>query len=129
MEFLKVLLQMVVTVVIVIFAYNVLKVYVFDKIKINKWIILTIAALVFVVPNLLLPKLMQNNSLLALLQTIVFLILFLWFMDMTKLGKVNAASKDNKNNTVMRAKAKPNRVNNNDMEVINVNNKGKRRKK
>lgn len=125
MAFLKVFIPMLLMVIVVLFLYNVLKVYVLENIQVNKWIILTLAAIVFALPNILWPKQVQG-TIWQYLQTGVFLILFLWFMDLAGLSKRNAANKNGNNNPVIKTKAKPNRVNNNDMEVIK---KGKKKKK
>ncbi|KEH97417.1 hypothetical protein [Clostridium botulinum] len=118
MEFLKVLLPMFLVVIVILIVYNVLKIYLLDNIKINKWVVLIITAVVFVVPNLLWGKKIQG-SMWQYVHTGVFLILFLWFLDVAGL---NSRSKINKreelNKGTIRAKAKPSRVNKTNIEVI-----------
>ncbi|MCB2296860.1 hypothetical protein [Clostridium tagluense] len=101
--------------------YNVLKTYVLYKIKINKWVVLGIAMASFVLPTIIwpyMPKYVANNIIPG-----IFVILFLWFMDLSGFIKKRSVSKTNYTNTnsrkdkkddiVMRPKAKPNRVKNN----------------
>lgn len=98
--------------------FTVLKIYVFDKIKINKWIILALAMIEFLIPNLLwttMPVFVGKYIIPG-----IFVILFLWFMDLCGfMKKIEGVStpKDkyyqqyNKsNNKVIKPKAKPNRV-------------------
>jgi hypothetical protein len=114
--------------IIVLVLYNVLKVYVLSKIKVSKWIVLGAAIALFILPILIwpnMPKLVANYLIPG-----IFVILFLWFMDLSgfmknkKAAKTNYTSmgtkKDKKNDVVIRPKAKPNRIKNN---INNNNNK------
>ncbi|MCY6960607.1 hypothetical protein [Clostridium brassicae] len=127
--FFKAFLPMLALVIITIFIYNVLKVYVLENIKVNKWIPLIAALVVLFIPQLAWPGL--RNSYLYYVQTCIFLIFFLWFMDIVGFTKNSSSNRNNnnKNSTIIRSKAKPERVNKNkDIEVIN-NNKKKKKKK
>ena len=128
MDFLKIFIPMLLMVIVVLLLYNTLRVYVLYKVNINKWIILALAAVAFLVPNILWPKQVQEAPW-QYLQTGVFLTLFLWFADVSGLSRKSLEAKNkknNKNNTVIRSKAKPSRVNSNDMEVIKTDKKKKK---
>ncbi|WP_242845244.1 hypothetical protein [Clostridium novyi] len=92
MGFLKVFLPMLLIVVVILFVYNVLKIYVLDKIKVNKWVMLVITILVFFIPNLLWGKQIQNTYW-QYIHTGVFLIFFLWFLDLAGLNNRRAYNK------------------------------------
>lgn len=125
MAFLKVFLPMLLMVVVILLIYNVLKIYVLENIQVNKWVILVIAAVIFAAPNLIWPG--KIKGIIQYIQTGIFLIFFLWFMDLVGMSGRRSAKKEDTKNTVIKTKAKPNRVkNNNDMEVIP---KGKKKKK
>ncbi|HEY8892978.1 MAG TPA: hypothetical protein VIM70_22390 [Clostridium sp.] len=106
--------------IVVLVVYNVLKAYVLYKIKINKWIILTAALVIFIVPMALwknIPIYMSRYIIPGL-----FVMLFLWFMDLSGfLGKrkttntnytTSSSKKNKKPDVIIRPKAKPNRVKN-----------------
>ncbi|MGH4118449.1 hypothetical protein [Clostridium sp.] len=107
--------------IIMLVIYNVLKAYVLPKIKVNKWIVLAVAIVVFIVPMLMLP----NMHVVVRTYVIpgIVVILLLWFMDLSgfikkpNVSKTNYTTtsnkKDKKKDIVMRPKAKPNRVKNN----------------
>jgi len=106
--------------IVVLVVYNVLKAYVLHKIKINKWIILAAALIIFIVPM----ALWQNMPIYMSRYIIpgLFVMLFLWFMDLSGfLGKrkttntnytTNSSKKNKKPDVIIRPKAKPNRVKN-----------------
>jgi len=108
--------------IVVLVVYNVLKIYVLHKIKINKWIVLVSSLVIFMVPMLIwknMPTYVANYILPA-----IFAILFLWFMDLSGFMKkrdiskskgsyTTTSKKDKKDDIVIRPKAKPNRVKNN----------------
>ncbi|MBU3144131.1 hypothetical protein [Clostridium sp. CF012] len=106
--------------IVVLVVYNVLKTYVLHKIKVNKWVILGLAMVLFVVPTLAwptMPKYVANYVIPG-----VFVFLFLWFMDLSGFIKKKSApttnysigaKKDKKADVVMRPKVKPNRIKNN----------------
>lgn len=91
--------------VIALIIYNVLKIYVLSKVKVNKWIILVAALVVFFVPAFF--PLNINPYVLMFTQSTIFVILFLWFIDLLTLSKKQKQNKIN-----IRPKAKPNRVKN-----------------
>ncbi|MCY6484332.1 hypothetical protein OW763_08175 [Clostridium aestuarii] len=125
MNFAKVFLEMLVLVIIVLLVYNVLKAYVLDKIKINKWVVLSIAIIVFIVPSIFWANKVPNRFL-QYAQSAVFIVLFMWFMDLMGWGKRRRLSNDK--NEVIKAKAKPNRIKNNtDMEILEEKKKKKRK--
>lgn len=126
MAFFKAFIQMLVMIVVILSLYNLLKIYVLENIKVNKWVVLTLAAIVFLLPNIIWVKQMQARPWLMYIQSGVFLILFLWFMDLAGLSNRQVSNRGNKNNTIIKAKPKPNRVNKNNMEVIKT---GKKKKK
>ena len=109
--------------VIVFILYQGLKKFVFDKIKINKWIVLAIGIVCFMVPPLFLPQMPVIVSNFVLPGC--FVIFFLWFLDLTGFMKkvekkaekttYNTMSKrkNKKDDIQIRPKAKPNRVKNN----------------
>ena len=81
-------------------AYNFLNKYVLYKLKINRWIVLSTAILVMVVPAFF----SMNGYVWMGIQSAIFVILLLWFIDLTKLQKEEAKK------IKIRPKAKPNRV-------------------
>lgn len=111
---LKFTLQIVAFAAIILVVYNVLKKYVLSKIKASKWVILISALLVFFLPTLIiaLTKNVPNQMVISYIQMPIFVILFLWFMDLMGLGTTRNIAK--KNDIVIRPKAKPNRVKNNE---------------
>ena len=125
-------------VILVYIIYAVLKKYFFSKFKVNKWIIIGIILAVFAVP-LILSSVMgfKMNIIISTIQSGVLVILFLWFMDTMGWGPKTAPSKTklktNKTKyattTVIKSKAKPNRLKNTDMEVIDIKDIKKKKKK
>ena len=99
--------------IVVIIIYNLASKYVLPKVKINKWILLTVAILVFVLGSLYPLPAIWN-----LLPSGVFVILLLWFFDLQGWGARNRMEKRmekkfaKKNAVIMKPKAKPNRVKN-----------------
>jgi hypothetical protein len=125
MAWLKLLGQMLLFSVIVLAVYTALKHYVLAKIKINKWIVFAVAVAVLILPNILVGALklnIQNSIFWVYGPSSVFIILFLWFVDLSgwnRRGKASTTTpastfgkKNNKKDVVMRPKAKPNRVKN-----------------
>lgn len=115
METFKLILGILLFSIVALIAYGVLRTYVLDKIKVNKWIILIIALAVFIVPTLLWPT--MPGYVARYIIPGIFVILFLWFMDLSGFLKHYDKPQDksynqyNKsNNTVIKPKAKPNRV-------------------
>ena len=127
MAWLKLFVQMLLFAVIVLVVYNGLKRYVLAKIKINKWIVFAVAVAVLILPNILVGVLQlniqPNNIFWVYGPSSVFIILFLWFVDLSgwnRRGKSSTAApvtgfgkkKNTKKDVVIRPKAKPNRVKN-----------------
>lgn len=120
---LKVFLPMLIMIIIILAVYNVLKAYLLENVKINKWIVLTAGLAVTIVPTLIWPQIQKTFW--YYIQTAISLILFLWFMDLA--GWSKRAASNNEKNTVIRSKAKPNRINKSkDMEVLEKNKKKKK---
>jgi hypothetical protein len=127
MAWVKLFVQMLLFAAVVLVVYNLLKVYVLSKVKINKWIVFAIAVIVLILPNLLAGPLglnIQNNLLWVYGPSSIFIILFLWFVDLsgwnnrrgrssTSAPTVGFGKKDKKKDVVIRPKAKPNRAKNN----------------
>ena len=67
--------------IVVLVVYNVLKVYVLHKVKVNKWVILGLAMVLFVVPTIFWPDMPKYVANYVIPGTFVFL--FLWFMDLS----------------------------------------------
>lgn len=133
MDIFLAILSMMAFAVVTLVVYNVLKAYVLDKVKINKWIVLAVAVVLFVGPMVLWPDMPGYVSNYIIPGVVV--IFLLWFMDLlgfmkgrkffnrkpTSNGSSSTSSKkDKKNDVVIRPKAKPNRVKNN---INNNNNK------
>ncbi|MCM0646970.1 hypothetical protein NBE98_01105 [Clostridium swellfunianum] len=124
MVWVKLLVQMLLFAVIVLVVYNVLKYYVLSKIKINKWIVFAVAVIVLILPNILVGALklnIQNNVFWIYGPSSLFIVLFLWFIDLSGWNKRANSSKattsgfgkkSNKKDVIIRPKAKPNRVKN-----------------
>ncbi|MPQ44694.1 hypothetical protein [Clostridium tarantellae] len=86
----------------VIGSYALLGRYVFNKVKVNKWIILTISVISFIISFFFNIGLILKMVLLG-----IFVISILWFLDVNKNGYPKP-KKDKK--VVIKPKAKPNRV-------------------
>lgn len=123
------LLLMLAFAIIILIVYNVLKLYVLSKIKINKWIVFILAVIVLLLPTIVanLGVQLPKNLWWQYITSGIFMILFLWFMDLSgwinrkKPDSKNSSSsgtyigygkKDNKKDVVIKPKAKPNRVKN-----------------
>jgi len=123
MDILITILSIVAFSVIVLVLYNVLKAYVLFKVKVNKWIVLAAAVVLFIAPIIIWPNMPTYVS--NYIVPGIFVVLFLWFMDLSGFmrnrniskSKTNvtttSAKKDKKKDVVIRPKAKPNRVKNN----------------
>jgi hypothetical protein len=125
MQWVKLFGQMLLFSIIVFGVYSLLKQYVLSKVKINKWIVLVVAVIVLILPNILVTTMqlqIQNNLFWIYGPSSIFIILFLWFVDLSgwnKRGRNSTAApvtgfgkKSNKKDVVIRPKAKPNRVKN-----------------
>lgn len=88
--------------IIVLAVFNLLKIFVLSKLKVNKWIVLALAIIAFVLPIVLR---IQGNIATPVFSGL-FVILLLWFIDLQQ-GRMK--KKDEKKVNI-RPKAKPNRV-------------------
>ena len=137
MNILFFILKIIALSIVVFITYSLLRKYVFSKFKVNKWIIIGIAVVVLVASVILNQvKALQTNMVFVTIQSGVFVVLFLWFMDTMGWGPKPVPAKSNlKTNktkyattAVIKAKAKPNRLQNTDMEVINIKDIKKKKK-
>lgn len=91
---------------VIIIIYNVLKIYVLQKFKPNKWVIFAIAIAALTGPSFIRPGF--NTTIWGLIPSGIFVILFLWFFDL--FNEERYANKGKKNNIKIKPKAKPNRA-------------------
>ncbi|GAA0178563.1 hypothetical protein SH2C18_15950 [Clostridium sediminicola] len=132
MEWVYLVLKMLVLVIVILIVYNFMKVYLLDKVKINKWIVLALAVITFIAPVFFGEKSNMLGSWWQYLHSAIFVMLFLWYMDLAgfnKRTKSNNRYSKNDKNTVIKSKAKPSRIKNTSMEVIEKNKKKKLFKK
>ena len=114
-SWLTVVFQILFFVIIFLVVYNQLKIHVLSKLHPNKWIILVIALISFFVPTMTATyfKYTLNGTVWQYVQSAVFIIFFLWFIDLRSGAIYNSSNKgtiNKKNNIVIKPKAKPNRV-------------------
>ncbi|AND83942.1 hypothetical protein GTH52_08680 [Clostridium tyrobutyricum] len=104
--------QMIFIAIIFLVVYTLLKKYVFVKFHPNKIVLLVLAVIAFFVPSIANAFLKKsvNNSILQYVGSAIFIILFLWFLDIQN-GSMNKKGK--RNDIKIRPKAKPNRARNN----------------
>lgn len=112
---LTVVFQILFFVIIFLVVYNQLKIRVLSKLHPNKWIILVTALIAFFVPTMIATyfKYNLNGTVWQYVQSAVFIIFFLWFIDLRSGAIYNSSNKvtaNRKNNIVIKPKAKPNRV-------------------
>ena len=105
MEWVKLIISVIVFSIVILVLYNLLKTYVLSKINANKWIVLAAAILIFFLPPFL--KINMQSGIAVAIQSGIFVILFLWFMDLSGFGGRTIKKKEK---IVIRPKAKPNRV-------------------
>lgn len=96
--------------ILIIMAYNILKIFVLEKVKISRWIVLAIAIVGLVFPEI--PAVGFTGSIALFVKSAVFVIFFMWFFDMTRgeLGDYKQKKEAAKNKIVIKPKAKPNRA-------------------
>lgn len=99
------ILQIILLAVVIFGGFSVLSRYVFNKVKVNKWIILAAAIIIFLIPMFI-----SMNQWIMLIISAVATILFLWFLDIIRNGYPKL-KKEKK--VVIKPKAKPNRVKHN----------------
>ncbi|GFP75210.1 hypothetical protein [Clostridium fungisolvens] len=90
--------------VVVLAIFNFLKIFVLSKININKWIVLGIAIVAFLLPIVL----RIQSTIASTVSSGLFVILLLWFMEIHQ----GTSKKKQENKVTIRPKAKPNRVKN-----------------
>jgi hypothetical protein len=92
---------------VILVAYNLLKVFVFSKMKnnINKWFVLAAAIGVFIISIVTAPFV---NVIFNYIFSGLFMLFFLWFIDLNGFNSRKTKSKD----ITIKPKAKPNRVKN-----------------
>ena len=108
MGFLMTILSFVLMFAVIMVAYVLCKKYVFSKVRINKWIPLAIAIVLFVAQILLgsIEALQSINKYATIVISIFAVIFFLWFMDIMQTG----GPKKKEKQIVIKPKAKPNRA-------------------
>ena len=93
--------------------------YLFSKVRINKYIPLGIAIVLFIL-QIFMPAILGNNIVwVSFLLTILTVTFFLWFMDIVTTG----GPKQKEKKIEIRPKAKPNRVKHLNNAQNNTNNK------
>lgn len=121
MAWAKLLIEMVVFAIVIMLVYNGLRYLFLDKIKVNKWIVFGAAIIILIAPSLLGAN--QKNIFWVYGPSGLFILLFLWFVDLSGWNKRKTAGsnttstrsynrKNNKKDIKIRPKAKPNRVKN-----------------
>lgn len=96
------ILSFILTIVVILAVYGVCRRFVFSKIRINKWIPLSIAIVLFIVQVFLgAGNVYINTGLMGLI-----VLFFLWFMEIIQKG----GPKKKEKQIVIKSKAKPNRV-------------------
>lgn len=103
------ILQIVLLAVLIFGGYSVLSRFVFNKVRVNKWIILAVAIIIFLIPMFI-----PMNQWFVIIISGVATILFLWFLDIVRNGypKIKKEKK-----VVIKPKAKPNRVKHNNKDT------------
>lgn len=102
MNILTTILFFLLMLVITFAVYILSKKFIFSKVKINKWIPLSIAMVLFIAQILL----GSTNKYLSYGLSIFAVLFFLWFMDVNQTG----GPKKKEKQIVIKPKAKPNRV-------------------
>lgn len=90
--------------VIILVAYGLCKKFIFGKVRINKWIPLSIAIILFIVQILIGTNAVNRYVTSGL--SIFAVLFFLWFMEIMQTG----GPKKKEKQIVIKSKAKPNRV-------------------
>mgnify|MGYP000275880438 CR=1 FL=1 len=103
MDFFITILSFILMFAVIMGGYILCKKYVFSKVRINKWIPLAIAIVLFVA-QIFLGAIMNKYFTIGI--SIFAVIFFLWFMDIMQTGGPKKKEKP----IVIKPKAKPNRV-------------------
>ncbi|MGG5462271.1 hypothetical protein [Clostridium sp. B9] len=96
------ILQIIVLAVVIFGGFSLLSRYVFNRVRVNKWIILAAAVIIFCIPMFI-----PMNQWIMLGLSAIATILFFWFLDVLRNGYPKL-KKEKK--VVIKPKAKPNRV-------------------
>ena len=104
MNILITILTFILMLIVILAVYAFCKKFVFTKVRINKWIPLSVAIVLFIV-QLFTPTV---NQYVKYGLSIVSVLFFLWFMDIFQTGGPKKKEKE----IVIKPKAKPNRVKN-----------------
>ncbi|MCI6277949.1 MAG: hypothetical protein MR639_14685 [Clostridium sp.] len=98
--------------ILIIMVYNLLKIFVLEKVKISRWIVLAIAIVGLVFPTI--PSIGFTGNIAIFVKSAVFVIFFMWFFDITRgdIGDYKQKKEAAKNKIVIKPKAKPNRAKN-----------------
>lgn len=97
------ILYIIIMIAVIIGIYVLCKKFIFPKIRINKFIPLAVAIVLFIIQMLGVIK----NQWISLGMTVVIVVAFLWFMDIHQTGGPKIEKK-----IVIKSKAKPNRAKN-----------------
>ncbi|AYD41082.1 hypothetical protein D4Z93_11320 [Clostridium fermenticellae] len=112
---LKVSLQIIFFVIVFMVVYNQLKIHVLSKLHPNKWIILVAAVVSFFLPPMVAAYFRYNlaNTVWQYVQSVVFIVFFLWFVDLNTGAIYDTTSKNKrKKDVTIKPKPKPNRAKN-----------------
>ena len=114
------ILKIIIFVAVILIVYNLLYRFFLRKIKINKWVVFLFALMAMSIPIGL--RLDPAGFVSRYIFSGIFLIFFLWFLDLTGLNRkmqkegeriaYNRSNKKKKKKDIIRPKAKPNRVKN-----------------
>lgn len=108
----RLIFQLIFITIIFVVVYNLLKKYVLVKFHPNKTIVLILSIIAFFVPTIIgtIIKKNMSDSIIQYIFSAVFIVLFLWFLDLRN-GVMYVKGKNK--NVKIRPKAKPNRVHKN----------------
>lgn len=96
------ILTFIIMLIVALAAYALCRKFIFSKVRINKWIPLVISIIIFIIQIFAITLNQYLRSALSLLAVLFFL----WFMDITQGG----GPKKKEKQIVIKPKAKPNRV-------------------
>ncbi|WP_235829995.1 hypothetical protein [Clostridium mediterraneense] len=95
--------------ILIFVGYSLLSRYVFSKVAVNKWILLAIAVIIFII-SFIIPGTGSTIEITKVLITGIAAIFLFWFLDVSRSG--NPRIKKAQKKIVIKPKAKPNRVKN-----------------
>ncbi|MEW9096928.1 MAG: hypothetical protein AB2417_17770 [Clostridiaceae bacterium] len=102
-------LKLLALVLVVIISYNLLKIFVLSKYKLNKWIVFAVALAVLTTTNM---AKIDYTTIPGMASSAIFAIILLWFVDLFNDDRLEM-KKEKKKDVKIKPKAKPNRVKNN----------------